>query len=118
MRDKKIKGKIVFVSSTLALTTVAGYGPGMTARPKPDKEAIRDWLRGRRQSKAPPPSIEQIKAELFASLALTGRGHCTDRAILLGLEGLKVCDCPHWFIVAAHSVHRRPIMEVQDDGPF
>src|SRR5258705_10394432 len=30
----------------------------------------------------------QLKAELFASLALTGRGHCTDRAILLGLEGL------------------------------
>jgi L-serine dehydratase len=31
----------------------------------------------------------QLKAELYASLALTGRGHCTDRAILLGLEGLS-----------------------------
>ncbi len=29
----------------------------------------------------------QVTAELFGSLALTGAGHCTDRAILLGLEG-------------------------------
>src|SRR5271154_5053465 len=31
----------------------------------------------------------QVSAQLFGSLALTGRGHCTDRAILLGLEGLS-----------------------------
>jgi L-serine dehydratase len=31
----------------------------------------------------------QISAQLYGSLALTGRGHCTDRAILLGLEGLR-----------------------------
>jgi L-serine dehydratase len=30
-----------------------------------------------------------ISAQLYGSLALTGRGHCTDRAILLGLEGLS-----------------------------
>ncbi len=30
----------------------------------------------------------QVSAQLYGSLALTGRGHCTDRAILLGLEGL------------------------------
>ena len=30
-----------------------------------------------------------VTAELFGSLALTGRGHCTDRAILLGLEGMR-----------------------------
>jgi len=29
-----------------------------------------------------------ISAQLYGSLALTGRGHCTDRAILLGLEGM------------------------------
>ncbi len=28
-----------------------------------------------------------VFAQLYGSLALTGRGHCTDRAILLGLEG-------------------------------
>ncbi len=31
----------------------------------------------------------QVSAQLYGSLALTGRGHCTDRAILLGLEGLE-----------------------------
>ena len=30
----------------------------------------------------------QVSAQLYGSLALTGRGHCTDRAILLGLEGM------------------------------
>src|ERR1700741_4334276 len=30
-----------------------------------------------------------VTAELYGSLALTGRGHCTDRAILLGLEGMS-----------------------------
>ncbi len=29
----------------------------------------------------------EVSAQLYGSLALTGRGHCTDRAILLGLEG-------------------------------
>ena len=29
----------------------------------------------------------QVSVELFGSLALTGKGHCTDRAVLLGLEG-------------------------------
>jgi L-serine dehydratase len=32
-------------------------------------------------------STARVRAELFGSLALTGRGHGTDRAILLGLEG-------------------------------
>ncbi|EQD50236.1 L-serine dehydratase 1, partial [mine drainage metagenome] len=31
--------------------------------------------------------VRQIYCELYGSLALTGRGHGTDRAILLGLEG-------------------------------
>ncbi|HEX3848666.1 MAG TPA: L-serine ammonia-lyase [Steroidobacteraceae bacterium] len=30
----------------------------------------------------------QVSAQLYGSLALTGRGHCTDRAVLLGLEGM------------------------------
>jgi L-serine dehydratase len=31
----------------------------------------------------------QVSAQLYGSLALTGRGHCTDRAILLGLQGMS-----------------------------
>ena len=28
-----------------------------------------------------------MRAEVFGSLALTGRGHGTDKAVLMGLEG-------------------------------
>ena len=31
----------------------------------------------------------RVGAQVYGSLALTGLGHCTDRAILLGLEGLR-----------------------------
>jgi L-serine dehydratase len=31
----------------------------------------------------------QVSAQLYGSLALTGRGHCTDRAVLLGLSGMS-----------------------------
>ena len=31
--------------------------------------------------------VQRVGAQLYGSLALTGKGHCTDRAILLGLEG-------------------------------
>ncbi len=32
-------------------------------------------------------SVHRIQVELFGSLALTGVGHATDRAVILGLEG-------------------------------
>src|SRR4051812_2877520 len=31
--------------------------------------------------------VERVKVELYGSLALTGKGHATDRAVLLGLSG-------------------------------
>src|SRR5690606_41440341 len=31
--------------------------------------------------------VARIRAEVFGSLALTGRGHGTDKALLMGLEG-------------------------------
>ncbi len=33
-----------------------------------------------------------VRAELYGSLALTGKGHATDRAVMLGLEGLEPAD--------------------------
>lgn len=33
------------------------------------------------------PRVTRVVAELFGSLALTGKGHATDRAVLLGLAG-------------------------------
>ncbi len=37
-------------------------------------------------------STAEVFAQLYGSLALTGLGHCTDRAILLGLEGHDPTD--------------------------
>ncbi len=34
-------------------------------------------------------AVRKIAIQLYGSLALTGRGHCTDRAVLLGLEGME-----------------------------
>ena len=31
--------------------------------------------------------VAEVRVELYGSLALTGRGHGTDRAVLLGLSG-------------------------------
>ena len=33
------------------------------------------------------PKVEHVQVHLFGSLALTGLGHGTDRAVLLGLAG-------------------------------
>ncbi|MGC2583927.1 MAG: L-serine ammonia-lyase, partial [Acidobacteriaceae bacterium] len=33
------------------------------------------------------PQVAEVRVELYGSLALTGRGHGTDRAVLLGLSG-------------------------------
>ncbi len=33
--------------------------------------------------------IKSIRTDLYGSLALTGKGHCTDMALILGLEGQK-----------------------------
>lgn len=33
------------------------------------------------------PAIAEVRSELYGSLALTGKGHATDLAVLLGLEG-------------------------------
>src|SRR5271167_4223137 len=54
-------------------------GPMNAARGFAELLAARDLL----------TRTSQVSAQLYGSLALTGRGHCTDRAILLGLEGLE-----------------------------
>ena len=55
------------------------------------------------------PKIERIKVDLFGSLALTGVGHGTDLAVLLGLEG----ETPE-HVNTKHSVKR--VQEIKDSG--
>ncbi|MFC3716893.1 L-serine ammonia-lyase [Luteimonas soli] len=63
-----------------------GIGPSSSHTVGPMRAAARfveHWLEesGRLQD------VARIRAEVFGSLALTGRGHGTDKAVLMGLEG-------------------------------
>ncbi|SMR02534.1 L-serine ammonia-lyase [Xanthomonas fragariae] len=63
-----------------------GIGPSSSHTVGPMRAAerfVHGWLldAGRLQD------VVRIRAEMFGSLALTGRGHGTDKAVLLGLEG-------------------------------
>ncbi|TYT25680.1 L-serine ammonia-lyase [Luteimonas viscosa] len=63
-----------------------GIGPSSSHTVGPMRAAARfveRWLAqpGRLQD------VARIRAEVFGSLAMTGRGHGTDKALLLGLEG-------------------------------
>jgi L-serine dehydratase len=62
-----------------------GIGPSSSHTMGPMTAAVRfiHWLGERFEQTA------RVQTTLYASLALTGRGHATDRAVILGLEGLE-----------------------------
>ncbi len=60
-----------------------GIGPSSSHTVGPMRAARRFLM----ESMTPLQDIKRVKVELFGSLAHTGRGHGTDRAILLGLMG-------------------------------
>lgn len=63
-----------------------GIGPSSSHTVGPMRAAARFVVRWLEE----PGRLEQvarIRAEVFGSLALTGRGHGTDKAVLMGLEG-------------------------------
>ncbi|NUS37419.1 MAG: L-serine ammonia-lyase, partial [Lysobacter sp.] len=65
-----------------------GIGPSSSHTVGPMRAAARfvsHWLAESGQLER----TGRIRAEVFGSLALTGRGHGTDKAVLMGLEG-------HW----------------------
>ena len=63
-----------------------GIGPSSSHTMGPMTAAVRflDLLRAR---SVPGPALASIKVSLHGSLAFTGKGHATDRAIMLGLLG-------------------------------
>ena len=68
--------------SVLDLFTI-GIGPSSSHTVGPMRAALRFV----QQLAAIPSPPRRLHVELFGSLGLTGRGHGTDRAVLLGLEG-------------------------------
>ena len=71
--------------STFDLFSI-GIGPSSSHTVGPMRAARRflEELRGNGEGLT---EVEEIEVELFGSLALTGKGHGTDRAVLMGLEG-------------------------------
>ncbi|MGZ8345625.1 MAG: L-serine ammonia-lyase [Allosphingosinicella sp.] len=72
------------VCSTFDLFKI-GVGPSSSHTMGPMTAACR-FVEGLREKQLL-TSVERVEVDLFGSLALTGKGHATDRAILLGLSG-------------------------------
>ncbi|WP_299335418.1 L-serine ammonia-lyase [uncultured Psychroserpens sp.] len=62
-----------------------GVGPSSSHTLGPWRAAER-WIKELKTSKKF-DKVEQVKVDLYGSLSLTGKGHATDYAILLGLSG-------------------------------
>lgn len=63
-----------------------GIGPSSSHTVGPMRAAarfVRRWI----EAPGRLPEVVRIRAEVFGSLALTGRGHGTDKAVMMGLEG-------------------------------
>ena len=63
-----------------------GIGPSSSHTVGPMRAAARfveRWL----EEKGVLDRVARVRAELYGSLAMTGRGHGTDKAVLMGLEG-------------------------------
>ena len=58
-------------------------GPMVAARRFVEEVATGDWPR------APGTRVARMEARLHGSLAFTGRGHASDRAVLMGLLGFE-----------------------------
>jgi L-serine dehydratase len=70
-----------------------GVGPSSSHTMGPMRAACRFARElaksGRLEGVSGRSEIDRVQAELFGSLALTGRGHGTDRAVMLGLSGYE-----------------------------
>src|SRR3954468_21453098 len=64
-----------------------GIGPSSSHTMGPMTAACR--FLGRLRDAGLLPRTARVETTLYASLALTGRGHATDRAVILGLAGFE-----------------------------
>ena len=71
-----------------------GVGPSSshTMGPMAAAGAFVELVRERCRGEAPPGRWLRVRASLHGSLAFTGKGHATDRAVMLGLLGHRAAD--------------------------
>jgi L-serine dehydratase len=64
------------------------------------------------------PAVSRVRATLYASLALTGRGHATDRAVILGLAGFEPASLdPDAGEAALTRIRAEAWLALGGDGP-
>src|SRR5262249_1590046 len=80
-----MKSGQTFVKTSVFEIFKIGIGPSSSHTMGPMRAAA-DFAK-ERESRGEMPRVAHVLAELYGSLALTGHGHGTDRAILLGLSG-------------------------------
>ena len=62
--------------------------------------------------------VTRVEAVLYASLALTGRGHATDRAVILGLAGFVPASIdPDAADAALETIRATGRLKLGDEGP-
>jgi L-serine dehydratase len=85
-----------------------GIGPSSSHTVGPMRSALR--FVGQLQEDGQLDRTERLQVEFFGSLALTGRGHGTDRGVLLGLMGARPDtvdpEAISGLIEAVHQTHR------------
>ena len=96
-----------------------GVGPSSSHTLGPWR-AVQRWLR-ELADQVPLSAVESVQVHLYGSLALTGRGHCTDQAICLALLGfdpvtVPVEQIPH--VIAALSADARISLAGEHAIPF
>ena len=64
-----------------------GIGPSSSHTIGPMKAAKEFLINAKKKGVLSSKKLSLVKAELFGSLALTGKGHATDKAVIMGLIG-------------------------------
>jgi L-serine dehydratase len=64
-----------------------GIGPSSSHTVGPMKAAKEFLLKAKKNQLLNPNIVKSMRTDLYGSLALTGKGHATDRAVILGMMG-------------------------------
>jgi L-serine dehydratase len=92
-----------------------GVGPSSSHTMGPMRAAFQ-FARGL----APPlDRVKRVQADLYGSLALTGLGHATDRAVLLGLAGQEPATIdPECIVSTIESIRQSKTLRLNGERPI
>jgi L-serine dehydratase len=63
--------------------------------------------------------VHRVQVDLYGSLALTGLGHATDRAVLLGLAGSEPATIdPEWIVSTIEAIRQSKTLRLNHEKPI